>query len=336
MTQDYKLTMILSEENIQKIKNSTFLVTGGAGFIGSHIVATLLQNGAKHVRVLDNLSTGSEANIVPFLSHPDFEFIKEDIRDTKVCDEACEGRCYIAHQAALGSVPRSIDDPQTTNDVNISGHLNILVAAKNNSVKRVVYAASSSTYGDSKELPKIEHRIGKPLSPYAVTKYVNELYADVFATTYGLESIGLRYFNVFGPRQNPLGQYAAVIPLFIDAVINKKNAFINGDGSQTRDFTYVDNVVQANILAMLTDNADAVNQVYNIAFGERTSVNELFFSIKAIAGSDCADPVYRNSRQGDINDSLADIGKAKTLLNYQPEVSIREGLKRTVDYWMQH
>lgn len=309
------------------------LVTGGAGFIGSNLVARLLEKEeVSLVRVLDNLATGFTKNLDAFQSNSKFEFVEGDIRNCETCLKACEGIDLISHQAALGSVPRSIKDPITTNEVNITGTLNIFTAAKEQGVTRVVYAASSSTYGDHAGLPKTEEKIGRPLSPYAVTKYVNELYARVYADVYGLESIGLRYFNVFGPNQDPNGAYAAVIPLFMKAVLNNEAPVINGDGEISRDFTFVANAVQANELALFTDSKEAVNQVYNIAFGERTTLNELFESIKSIAGSDLA-PKYGPERAGDIKHSLADISKAKTLLGYQPEYSVHEGLKIAFEWY---
>lgn len=311
------------------------LVTGGAGFIGSNIVERLLKNGTEKVRVLDNLSTGFYKNLKSFENNPAFEFIQGDIRDSSTCLQACEGMDIISHQAALGSVPRSIKDPIATNAVNITGFLNMLVAARDSNAMRFVYAASSSTYGDSESLPKVEDKIGKPLSPYAVTKYVNELYADVFAKTYGMETIGLRYFNVFGPRQDPKGAYAAVIPLFIDAILGEKAPVINGNGEQTRDFTYVDNAVDANLKAMFTDNKAALNQVYNIAFGQRTSLNELFEMANSIGGKSIS-PLYGPERQGDIKDSLADISKAQKSLGYEPLVSVSEGLKRTFTWFKEN
>jgi UDP-N-acetylglucosamine 4-epimerase len=325
--------MKLTSEQKRTIQESSFLVTGGAGFIGSHIVESLLNFGAKAVRVLDNLATGDKKNIEQFMSDPRFEFILGDIRDEDECNKACYEMDFVSHQAALGSVPRSLSDPKTTNDVNITGHLNMLNAVKNNGVKRMIYAASSSTYGDSEFLPKVEDRIGKPLSPYAVTKYVNELYANVFAKSYNTQTIGLRYFNVFGPRQNPNGQYAAVIPLFIKFILNDLSPTINGDGEQTRDFTFVENVVQANILGMLVNDDKAVNQVYNIACGERISLNQLVASIKRITGNDNVKSVYRDARAGDIKDSLAEIKKAKDLLGYKPEINLQEGLEITINYW---
>lgn len=310
----------------------SFLVTGGAGFIGSHISEYLLSSGAKKVRVLDNLSTGFEKNIKHLEKFESFEFVEGDIRDMAVCQSCCKGIDYVSHQAALGSVPRSIDDPITTNEVNVSGFLNVLVAAKDAGVRRVVYAASSSTYGDSPSLPKVEDSIGRPLSPYAVTKYVNELYADIFYKVYQLESIGLRYFNVFGPRQNPKGAYAAVIPLFIDAILNNTAPKVNGDGEQTRDFTYVENVIQANMKSLLTTNAKAVNQVYNVAVGERISLNGLVEVINELEVCNVR-PQYGPSRKGDVQDSLADISKAKMLLNYTPSIKLVEGLKLTLDWF---
>lgn len=309
------------------------LVTGGAGFIGSNLVNTLLQDeSVSFVRVLDNLATGTENNIATYLSNPAFEFIKGDIRDYDTCLSACEGMDLISHQAALGSVPRSINDPVTTNNVNITGTLNIFTAAKEKNIKRVVYAASSSTYGDHPGLPKKEELIGNPLSPYAVTKYVNELYAQVYARLYNMEFIGLRYFNIFGPRQNPNGPYAAVIPLFVEALLKNKPPVTNGDGSHSRDFTFVENAVAANLLALFTTDVQAVNQVYNIACGQQTSLLELFNMLKAEAGS-AIQPVFGPERTGDVKHSLADISKAKTLLQYEPRVSIEEGLKKTFAWY---
>ncbi|HEX6333401.1 MAG TPA: SDR family oxidoreductase [Flavisolibacter sp.] len=312
------------------------LVTGGAGFIGSNLVEQLLQSEeVELVRVLDNLSTGNIRNISEYQSHPKFEFINGDIREFGDCMQATEGITIISHQAALGSVPRSIQDPLTSNDVNISGTLNVFTAAKEQRISRVVYAASSSTYGDHPGLPKKEEHIGRPLSPYAVTKYVNELYAEVFARVYGLETIGLRYFNVFGPRQNPQGPYAAVIPLFIKSVLDNEPPVINGDGETSRDFTYVANAVHANMAALFSKDAGAVNQVYNIAYGERTTLNELFEIIKGIAGSDLA-PKYGPERAGDVRHSLADISKARDLLGYDPSFSVRDGLKIAFEWYRKH
>jgi len=292
----------------QNISDFSFLITGGAGFIGSNIVEYLLKYNAKKVRVLDNFSNGYRENLTEFMSHPSFELLEGDIRDLDTCIKAMDGIDYVSHQAALGSVPRSINDPATTNAVNISGFLNMMIALKESeSVKRMVYAASSSTYGDSKALPKLEDTIGKPLSPYAVTKYVNELYADVFGKTYDTDVIGLRYFNVFGPKQSPNGAYAAVIPLFMQALKDNSPATVNGDGEQTRDFTFVDNAVQANIRGMFASK-DASNEVFNVACGERISVNKLWNDLKEAANSDL-NPIYGPPRQGDVRDSLANISK---------------------------
>ncbi len=310
----------------------SFLVTGGAGFIGSNIVEYLLKFGAKKVRVLDNLSNGYFENISEFESEVNFEFQEGDIRRLEDCQKAVKGIDVVLHQAALGSVPRSINDPITSNEVNVSGFLNMLVASKNSqTVSRFVYAASSSTYGDSPTLPKVEHTIGKPLSPYAVTKYVNELYADVFAKTYGLEVIGLRYFNVFGPKQSPEGAYAAVIPLFMQALKDKTPPTMNGDGEQTRDFTFVENAVQANIKAAFADNK-ATNQVYNVAFGERISLNKLWASLQEASGVKL-EATYGPPRLGDVRDSLADIDKANKMMGYNPKFNVQEGLKVTWDYF---
>ncbi len=309
------------------------LITGGAGFIGSNLADHLVQKKeVELVRVLDNLATGSLKNIEALEANPKFELMQGDLRDYQTCLQACEGINLISHQAALGSVPRSINDPLTTNEVNISGTLNVFTAAKEKGIKRVVYAASSSTYGDHPGLPKMEDKIGNPLSPYAVTKYVNELYARVYASVYGMELIGLRYFNVFGPRQNPAGPYAAVIPLFINAVLNNEPPVMNGDGEHSRDFTFVDNAVQANEKALFTTNPDAVNQVYNIAYGQRTTLSEVFEMIKEVAGSDLV-PKYGPERKGDVKHSLADISKAKTLLGYDPVFSVREGLKIAFEWY---
>lgn len=309
------------------------LVTGGAGFIGSNLVAALLEDKrVDFVRVLDNLATGSLKNLAEFKQDTRFEFFEGDIRSYETCLEACDGIDLISHQAALGSVPRSINDPLTTNEVNITGTLHIFTAAKEKKIKRVVYAASSSTYGDHPGLPKIEDKIGKPLSPYAVTKYVNELYAQVYASLYGTEFIGLRYFNIFGPKQNPTGPYAAVIPLFAEAILDNKPPTINGDGLHSRDFTYVDNAVQANILSLFVENSDAVNEVYNIACGHQTSLNELFDGLKKEARSNLQ-PVYGPERKGDVKHSLADISKAGLLLGYKPVISVGEGLKKTFQWY---
>ena len=314
------------------IKEYKFLVTGGAGFIGSNLVEYLLKFGAKKVRVLDDFSNGYRENLTEFTDNPAFELIEGDIRDLNTCKNAMIDIDYVSHQAALGSVPRSIEDPSTTNAVNINGFLNMMIALKESTtVKRMVYAASSSTYGDSKDLPKIERNIGMPLSPYAVTKYVNELYADVFHKVYRTDTIGLRYFNVFGPKQSPNGAYAAVIPLFMQSLKDGKSPTIHGDGGQTRDFTYIDNAVQANIKGFFA-SSDASNQVFNVACGERISVNALWETLKTAANSDM-EANYGSPRQGDVRDSLADVSKAKKLLGYKPQYSVVEGLKLTWDWF---
>ncbi len=314
------------------------LVTGGAGFIGSNLCEFWLKKNYGVV-CLDNFSTGKHENIESFLSNPDFLLIEGDIRDIDTCKKAVAGVDYVVHQAALGSVPRSIKDPKTTNDVNIGGFVNMITAAKDAGIKRFVFAASSSTYGDSKELPKVEDKIGKPLSPYAITKYVDELYAEIFSKLYGIETIGLRYFNVFGRRQDPEGAYAAVIPKFFAQLINHQPPTINGDGSYSRDFTYIDNVVQANQLALFTDNKAAVNQIYNVAYGQRTTLTELFEFIrenlmrfdKAVKETE---PVFGPFREGDIPHSLASIEKAKDLLGYNPLFDVRTGLQNAAEwYW---
>lgn len=314
------------------------LVTGGAGFIGSNLCEHLLQHDYK-VTCLDNFATGHRKNIAPFIPNPAFNLIEGDIRDLDTCRKAVEGVDYIMHEAALGSVPRSINDPITSNDVNVSGFLNMLVAARDAGVKRFVYAASSSTYGDSASLPKVEDVIGKPLSPYAITKYVNELYADVFSRTYGVECIGLRYFNVFGRRQDPNGAYAAVIPLFVKKLMNYEAPVINGDGENSRDFTYIDNVIQMNMLAIETENPEAVNTVYNTAFGERNNLKQLVNYLKeflSVYDPEIAkvEPVFGPFRKGDIPHSLASVDKARRLLNYQPRYSFKQGLEEAVKwYW---
>jgi UDP-N-acetylglucosamine/UDP-N-acetylgalactosamine 4-epimerase len=314
-------------------KKMNVLVTGGAGFIGSNLVKALINDHrVNKVRVLDNLSNGFRKNITEFESNSKFEFIEGDIRNFDTCLNACVDMDLISHQAALGSVPRSINDPLTSNDVNITGTLNIFKAAIDSNIKRVVFAASSSTYGDSQGLPKIENAIGKPLSPYAVTKYVNELYADVFATTYGLEYIGLRYFNVFGPKQDPNGAYAAVIPLFFKAALSKQQPMINGDGNYSRDFTYVKNAVEANLLSLFSDNKNAINQVYNVACGERTTLNDLWRMICDICEIDLY-PIYGPNRVGDIPHSLADINKAKSLLHYDAKFNVKNGLEEAAYYY---
>lgn len=316
----------------EDLSRKSFLITGGAGFIGSHIVEYLLRHGARKVRVLDNLSTGSEKNIEPFAAYPAFEFLPGDIRNYATCIEACAGIDYVSHQAALGSVPRSVKDPVTSNEVNVSGFVNVITAAKDADVKNFVYASSSAVYGDEPNLPKIEARIGNPLSPYAVTKKANEQYAAVFSALYGMRVMGFRYFNIFGPRQDANGPYAAVIPLFISGIINGMPVHINGDGQQTRDFTYIDNAVQANIRGMLSDNEEAFGQVYNIAVGENYSVNFLYASIRELLGIEHT-ATYREERAGDIRNSLADVSKARQLLGYQPVKRFEDGLAQTVTFF---
>lgn len=317
---------------------SKILITGGAGFIGSNLCEYFLKK-EHQVLCLDNFATGHRHNIAPFLEHPDFQLIEGDIRDLEVCQKAVEGVDYVLHQAALGSVPRSIKDPITSNVVNVAGFLNMLVASRDAGVKRFIYAASSSTYGDSESLPKVEDKIGKPLSPYAITKYVNELYAEIFSKTYGLETIGLRYFNVFGRRQDPNGAYAAVIPLFVKQLMKKESPVINGTGDYSRDFTYVDNVVQMNERAMLTANPAAINTVYNTAVGDRTTLNDLVKYLKEYLSTYDAEisgveVVYGPNRLGDIPHSLASVEKAKALLGYEPTHTIDQGLKEAVAwYW---
>lgn len=318
----------------------TILITGGAGFIGSNLTVYFLNRGYR-VRGLDNFATGRPQNIVEFLSNPNYTFMGGDIRNTSDCNKACEGVDYVLHEAALGSVPRSVVDPATTNEVNISGFVNMLIAARDAGIKRFVFAASSSTYGDSTQLPKEEEYIGRPLSPYAVTKYVNELYADVFARTYGIEYIGLRYFNVFGPKQDPYGAYAAVIPQFVKKLLSHEAPVINGDGSFSRDFTYIDNVIQINELALTTSNPEAVNQIYNTAFGERTTLNQLVDYLKEILSKQdpkiaSIEPLYGANRIGDIPHSLACIDKAKKLLGYNPQFSVRKGLAACCDWYREH
>ena len=314
------------------LNQSAFLVTGGAGFIGSHIAEYLLKNGARKVRVLDNMVNGFQSNLDLLRPYPAFEFFEGDIRDKEMCNEACSNIDYVSHQAALGSVPRSIKDPQTTNDVNAGGFVNMLKAAVDNNVKRFVYASSSSVYGDEPSLPKNEERTGNCLSPYAVSKRVNEMYAQVFAGVYQMEAIGLRYFNIFGPRQDPDGPYAAVIPLFVKNIIQNTAAYVNGDGEQTRDFTFVGNAVQVNVKAMLTDNTKAVNRVYNVAVGENYSINYVYDAIKKYLNSNQV-PTYREVRAGDVRNSLADISLAEELLGYQPEKKFDDGLEETIEYF---
>lgn len=320
------------------VSNKKILVTGGAGFIGSNLCEVLLSKN-NTVVCLDNFATGKRENMVHCMIDPKFQFIKGDIRNLKDCEKAVKGVDYVLHQAALGSVPRSIKDPITSNEVNVNGFLNMLIASRDAGVKRFIYAASSSTYGDSESLPKVEDVIGKPLSPYAITKYVNELYADVFSKTYGLETIGLRYFNVFGRKQDPNGAYAAVIPKFVSQLMEKKSPTINGDGNYSRDFTYIDNVIQVNLLAIVTENPKASNTVYNVAYGERNTLNDLVNYLKEYLSE--FDPeiskvniIYGPNRIGDIPHSHASVNKAKKLLNYNPEFSLQAGLKEAVKwYW---
>lgn len=322
----------------------TWLITGVAGFIGSNLLETLLKLNQR-VLGLDNFATGHQRNLdeVRSLVTPEqwnnFKFTKGDIRNLQDCQQACQGVDYVLHQAALGSVPRSVEDPITTNSANITGYLNMLVAARDAKVKRFVYAASSSTYGDHPDLPKVEHKIGKPLSPYAVTKYVNELYADVFARTYGFNTIGLRYFNVFGPRQDPNGAYAAVIPKWIASMIKGEPVYINGDGETSRDFCFIENVRQINLLAATTENDKAVNQVYNVAVGDRTSLNQLYELLQHnllpnFPQLQDVKPIYRDFRGGDVRHSLADISKASNLLGYKPTHRIGEGLKVAMQWYV--
>tara|TARA_Y100000813_G_scaffold64514_1_gene45395 strand:- start:2552 stop:3553 length:1002 start_codon:yes stop_codon:yes gene_type:complete len=326
------------QNNLKELTNKHVLVTGGAGFIGSNLCAYLLQNNVK-VTCLDNLITGKLENIEELMSNANFKFINGDITNLNDCTNACKDIDIILHQAALGSVPRSIENPINTNNINISGFLNILWAAKASNIKRVVYAASSSTYGDSKKLPKIEDEIGLPLSPYAVTKYVNELYAGVFSSLYNLELIGLRYFNVFGRKQDPNGAYAAAIPKFIKAFVNYESPIIHGDGSQSRDFTYIDNVIQANVLAATTTNSNAINQVYNVACGEQSILLDLLKHIQKLLKQfdekiDQVKISFGPERIGDIKHSLASIEKAKKQLNYSPSHNVNEGIEAAIQwYW---
>lgn len=321
----------------RRLSGFKVLVTGGAGFIGSNLVESLLASD-NYVVCLDNFSTGKRENISGFINNPRFELIEGDIRNYSDCEKAVKGADFVFHQAALGSVPRSIKDPVTSTDVNIGGFVKMINASREAGVRRFIYAASSSTYGDHPGLPKVEDKIGKPLSPYAITKYVDELYAANFASTYGTESIGLRYFNVFGRRQDPLGAYAAVIPLFVKKLMSHEAPVINGDGTYSRDFTYVDNVVQANHLAALAAYADAVNQVYNVAHGERTNLNELFEMIKQLIGLFDKDvlnltPSFGPVRAGDIPHSLASIEKAVRLLGYKPTHTVREGMEEAIGWY---
>ena len=323
---------------IIKLKNKKILVTGGAGFIGSNLCEKLLHLGNKVV-CLENFATGKRENIKEFLNDPNFTLIEGDIRKLEDCLKATKNVDYVLHQAALGSVPRSIKDPITSNDVNVSGFLNMLVASRDNGVQRFVFAASSSTYGDSESMPKVENVIGKPLSPYAITKYVNELYADIFSKTYGLETIGLRYFNVFGRKQDPNGAYAAVIPKFVSQLMKGESPVINGDGNYSRDFTYIDNVIQANLLSIVTTNVKAINTVYNVAYGDRNTLNDLMRYLKEYLSE--FDSKISNiqvingpNRDGDIPHSHASIKKAKENLNYNPQFTLQQGLKEAVKwYW---
>lgn len=328
----------MTKKQLKTLTGKKVLITGGAGFIGSNLCETLVNNNIQVV-CLDNFATGYKKNIAPFMGKSNFNLIEGDIRNLNDCHKACKGVNYVLHQAALGSVPRSIKDPITTNDVNVSGFLNMLVASRDAGVKRFIYAASSSTYGDHEALPKVEDTIGKPLSPYAITKYINELYADIFHMTYGLDTIGLRYFNVFGQRQDPNGAYAAVIPKFIQQFLNHESPVINGDGSYSRDFTYIDNVVHMNICAITTKNKDALNNVYNVAYGERTNLTELASLLKQHLTKfdkdiENIEIKYRDHRIGDIPHSLASIEKAKKLLGYNPKHNINTGLKEAINwYW---
>ncbi|MDC3388471.1 SDR family oxidoreductase [Flavobacteriaceae bacterium] len=323
--------MYTNKYHDQELNNYSFLVTGGAGFIGSNLVQYLLKYDAKRVVILDNFSNGHKKNIEAFLEDSRCEHIEGDIRDLETCKKAMIDVDFVLHQAALGSVPRSINDPITSNEVNVSGFLNVLTSAKESeTVKKMVYAASSSTYGDSPSLPKVEHIIGNPLSPYAVTKYVNELYADVYSKTYNFHTVGLRYFNVFGPKQDPNGAYAAVIPLFMDAAVNNKTVKINGDGGQTRDFTFIENVVQANIKGAFSDLDK--HEVFNVAVGDRISVMDLWNTIKVLSGS-TSEIDFGPSRIGDVRDSLADISKGNKLLGYKPKYTFSKGVKITFDWF---
>ena len=321
-----------------ELSNKTILVTGGAGFIGSNLCEALLEKGNRVV-CLDNFATGKRENLVQLLKDSNFTLIEGDIRKLKDCLKATKDVDFVLHQAALGSVPRSIKDPITSNDVNVSGFLNMLVAAKDNGVKRFVFAASSSTYGDSESMPKVEDIIGKPLSPYAITKYVNELYADIFSKSYGLETIGLRYFNVFGRKQDPNGAYAAVIPKFVSQLISGESPVINGDGNYSRDFTYIDNVIQANFLSLVTTNEKAINTVYNVAYGDRNTLNDLMGYLKEYLTEfdskiSKIEIIHGPNRAGDIPHSHASVDKAKELLNYNPQFSLQQGLKEAVKwYW---
>ena len=338
------------EELQEYLKNNqtTWLITGVAGFIGSNLLETLLVLNQKVVG-LDSFETGYQKNIDEAILDANeiigkdvsknFKFIKGDIKSLNDCKQACNGVDYVLHQAALGSVPRSIEDPISTNEANIDGFINMLVASKDSKVKRFVYAASSSSYGDNVDLPKVENMIGNPLSPYAVTKLVNEQYASVFAKNYNFKTIGLRYFNIFGKRQDPNGAYAAVIPKWISSILNKESVYINGDGETSRDFCYIDNAVQTNILAAMTENSEATDQVYNVALNDRTSLNELYRMIedsliKNVKGLEKKEPIYRDFRPGDVRHSQASINKAKELLNYEPQYRIAEGLNEAIGWYI--
>ena len=331
---------MITPHELPDLKQKRVLVTGGAGFIGSNLIEALLLLGAK-VTCLDNFATGHRHNLASAMKDPGFKLIEGDIRDLETCRQACANQDIVLHQAALGSVPRSIHDPVISNEVNINGFLNMLVASRDAGVKRFVYAASSSTYGDSKQLPKVEDKIGKPLSPYAITKYVNELYADVFARTYGFQTIGLRYFNVFGRRQDPQGAYAAVIPKWVKQFISHESPVINGDGEYSRDFTYIDNVIQANLLAATTENPAALNEVYNVAYGDRTTLNELANWLREeLSAYDAAiakvEILHGPFRTGDIPHSLASIEKARKLLGYNPRFDLKAGLKEACHWYFHH
>ena len=323
---------------MQDLKDKNILVTGGAGFIGSNLCEYLILNGA-YVTCLDNLSTGHKNNIQDLLNHPRFKFISGDIRQLNTCQQACKGQEFVLHQAALGSVPRSINDPNTSNEVNVSGFLNMLIASRDQKIKRFIFASSSSTYGDSKKLPKFENHIGKPMSPYALTKYINELYAEIFQKTFSLDYIGLRYFNVYGRRQDPDGVYAAVIPLFTKKLINHISPKINGDGSYSRDFTYIDDVIRINILAITTKNKDSINEIYNVAAAGRTTILELFnYLKKSLSKLDVKikniHPIFGQNRPGDVPHSFASIEKAERLLNYKPLYNIEDGINKSINwYW---
>ena len=322
----------------RRITNSRVLVTGAAGFIGSNLVEDLLFNGNEVVG-FDNLMTGKAENLSAFLDHPKFKFVEADIRDLEACKKACDGIDYVLHQAALGSVPRSIKDPLTTNDINVNGFLNMLLAARDAKVKRFVYATSSPVYGDEKRLPKVEAKIGKPLSPYAIAKAMNERYATVFGELYGMETIGLRYFNVFGPKQDPNGVYAAAIPKFIGLLIRHESPLIHGDGTQSRDFTYIDNVIDANNIAALSTNPESINEIFNVAYGESTNLNELVEVLQELLipfDSKIAEVEvkYGPERVGDVRHSLASIVKSNTMLGYRPKYDLKSGLEKAIKwYW---